>query len=106
ILREMLTYAGVEPDRVREEAQGELDKARQELARFIQRLDLHGVSYSARIIEGTGAAAIAGLVERSSPDLLIIGTRGLTGGKRILFGSVARELMRTLEIDVLAVPNT
>src|SRR5690606_20608473 len=65
ITREVLTYAGVEPERIREEAKREFDIARQDRARFIQRLDFGDLRYSARIIEGTGAEAIAGLVERS-----------------------------------------
>jgi len=37
-------------------------------------------------------------------DLVVIGTRGLTGLKRILLGSVTDEVLRGIECDVLAVP--
>ena len=56
------------------------------------------------IIEGVGADAIAGFVQQAKPDLLVIGTRGLSGIKRLFLGSVAQDLMGSVEIDVLAVP--
>ncbi|WP_370870516.1 universal stress protein [Pseudotabrizicola sp.] len=62
------------------------------------------MSYNARIVEGLGAGALADIVERAKPDLLVIGTRRLAGVKRLLLGSVAQELMSSLEIDILAVP--
>jgi hypothetical protein len=37
-------------------------------------------------------------------DLVVVGTRGLTGLKRILLGSVTDEVLRGIECDVLAVP--
>jgi len=104
ITRQMMTHAGIPAERVHEEAEREFQSTRRELGRFIQRLDLGDLSYSARIIEGVGADAIAGLVEQAKPDLLVIGTRGLSGVKRLFLGSVAQELMGSLEIDILAVP--
>lgn len=104
ITRQMMTHAGIPAERVHQEAEREFQSTRRELGKFIQGLDLGDLSYSARIIEGVGADAIAGLVEQAKPDLLVIGTRGLSGLKRLFLGSVAQELMGSLEIDVLAVP--
>lgn len=104
ITRQMMTYAGIPAERVHEEAEREFQSTRRELGRFIQGLDLGEMNYNARIIEGVGADAIAGLVEQAKPDLLVIGTRGLSGVRRLLLGSVAQELMGSVEIDVLAVP--
>ena len=39
-----------------------------------------------------------------TPDPLAIGTRGLSGIRRLFLGSVAQKLMGSVEIDVLAVP--
>jgi len=104
ITRQMMTHAGIPVERVHEEAEREFQSTRRDLGRFIQGLDLGDLNYNARIIEGVGADAIAGLVEQAKPDLLVIGTRGLSGVRRLFLGSVAQELMGSLEIDILAVP--
>jgi nucleotide-binding universal stress UspA family protein len=44
------------------------------------------------------------VVERSRPHLLVIGTRGHTGFKRLLLGSVAERALNEIECDILAVP--
>lgn len=104
ITRQMMTHAGIPTERVHAEAEKEFQSTRREIGRFIQSLDLGDLSYNARIIEGVGADAIAGLVEQAKPDLLVIGTRGLSGVKRLFLGSVAQELMGSVDVDVLAVP--
>lgn len=103
-VRPMMIYAGVAQDRVSEEANREFENTRRDVALFIQDLGLSDLSHKVRIVEGLGAGALAGIVEQSRPDLLVIGTRGLSGLKRLFLGSVAQELMCSLEIDILAVP--
>jgi universal stress protein E len=104
IMRHMLAHAGVAPDKVQLEAEREFQSTRKDLAQFMQGLGFADMAYHARIIEGVGADAIAGLVERDKPDLLVIGTRGLSGVRRMFLGSVAQDLMSSLTIDILAVP--
>lgn len=104
ITRQMMTHSGVPAEQVHREAEREFQATRRELGDFVQGLGLGDLDYKARIIEGVGADAIEGLVEQAKPDLLVIGTRGLSGVKRLFLGSVAQELMSSLEIDILAVP--
>ncbi len=104
VTRQMMIHAGVGENRVRAEAEREFQAIRREVSGFIQGLGLGDLDYAARIVEGTGATAIAGVVEQAKPDLLVIGTRGLSGVKRLFLGSVAQELMSSVEIDILAVP--
>ncbi len=99
----MITHAGVPVERVQQEVKREFQSRCRGCGRFIRGLDLGDMSYNARIIEGVGADAITGLVEHSKPDLLVIGTRGLSGVRRLFLGSVAQELMGSVEIDLLAV---
>lgn len=104
ITRQLMAYAGVPAERIHEEAEREFQTTCADLGRFIQSLDLGDLRYHARIIEGIGADAIAGLVGQARPDLLVIGARGLSGVKRLFLGSVAQDLMGSLEIDLLVVP--
>lgn len=104
VTRQMMTYAGISAERVHQEAEREFQSARRDLGQFLESLELGELDFSARIIEGVGADAIAGFIEQTKPDLLVIGTRGLSGAKRLFLGSVAQELMGTLEMDILAVP--
>ena len=104
VTRYMMTHAGIPVERIHEEAGREFQSTRRELGSFVQGLGLGDLNCNARIIEGVGADAIAGLAEQAKPDLLVIGTRGLSGIRRMFLGSVAQELMGSVEIDVLAVP--
>jgi len=104
ITRQMMTHAGIPTELVHMEAEREFQATRIELGQFIKGLDFADARYSARLIEGVGADAISGLVEQARPDLLVIGTRGLSGVKRLFLGSVAQDLMASVEIDILAVP--
>lgn len=95
-----------EEERTRDAHLRQFQSTRRELGRFIQGVDLGDLDCSARIIiiDDADADGIAGLVEQAKSDLLVIGTRGLSGSERLFLGSVAQELMGSLEIDVLSVP--
>lgn len=55
-------------------------------------------------IEGSAAATIQDYAHRTGSDLVVIGTRGRSGLDRLLLGSVAEEVLRRSDLDVLAVP--
>ncbi|MDH4652544.1 MULTISPECIES: universal stress protein [unclassified Pseudomonas] len=74
------------------------------LDEFLRREEL-GAHVDQRLIEeGQPMTALRRVLERDSIDLLVMGTRGLTGMKRILIGSVADAAIRELACDILAVP--
>jgi nucleotide-binding universal stress UspA family protein len=56
------------------------------------------------IEEGLPMTALRRVLEQEPVDLLVMGTRGLTGVKRMLIGSVADAAMRELDCDILTVP--
>lgn len=104
IVGPMMTYAGITSDRVSVEAEREFQTARRDVARFVHDLGIGDPPCHARLLEGLGASAITGFVAQARPHLLVIGTRGLSGTKRLLLGSIAQELMGSLSVDILAVP--
>lgn len=99
-----MTHAGTPAEGVRKEAGRTFQATRRELGQVIEGLGLGDLSDSARITEGVGADAIEGLVEQARPDLLVLGTPGLSGVKRLFPGSDAQQLTGSLDIDVPAEP--
>jgi nucleotide-binding universal stress UspA family protein len=61
--------------------------------------------YQLSIVEMRPAAAILRAVDALTPDLVVLGTRGHGRFRRALLGSVATEVLRTLQCDVLLVPE-
>ena len=62
-----------------------------------------GVRAEGKISAGYPASAIAELAEKAGTDLIVIGTRGLTGLKHVLLGSVAERTIRIAPCPVLTV---
>lgn len=56
-----------------------------------------------QIVEGVPAAAILAVAEELQADLIVLGTRGRTGLKRVLLGSVAEAVARHAAASVLVV---
>lgn len=92
--------AGRAQDYLREEA----DHARKALAGFLARLP--GVASELLVKPGATSPArvILETAREISADLLILATHGRTGASRLLLGSVADEVLRAADRDVLAVP--
>lgn len=47
---------------------------------------------------------IKSAVRRFTPEVLIVGTHGRTGLAKAVLGSVSEEALRSLDVDILAVP--
>jgi len=100
----MMIYANVERERIEEYVAHEASETRRKLADFVETLQLDGLRYDIRLAEGPTFRTIKEFVDNDQPDLLVIGTRGLSGVKRILLGSVADAVLRGIDCDILAVP--
>jgi nucleotide-binding universal stress UspA family protein len=100
----MMIYANVEREKIEEHAAHEATETRRRLADFVDKLKLDDLRYDLRLVEGPTFRTIKEFVDQEQPDLLVIGTRGLTGVKRILLGSVADAILRGIECDIIAVP--
>jgi len=97
-------YAGLSQDTIDDYVADERLRAIKELTAFLEenRVEDHGQSL--HIDEGTPSEVISKAVEQSKPDVLIIGTHGRTGIAKALLGSVTEKVLRSLEVDILAVP--
>ncbi|MND30969.1 Universal stress protein [compost metagenome] len=74
------------------------------LDEFLLREELDAFVDQRLVEEGQPMTALRRVVERDAIDLLVMGTRGLTGMKRLLIGSVADAALRELDCDILTVP--
>ena len=101
----MMIYANVEREKIEEHVAHEATETRRRLVDFVDKLKLDDLRYDLRLVEGPTFRTIKEFVDQEQPDLLVIGTRGLTGVKRILLGSVADAILRGIECDIIAVPD-
>ena len=86
------------------------EDTRRELARFVSR-QLHGnpikttdVQYEVAV--GKPAKQILQLAHEQSCDLIVMSTHGLTGMRKLFFGSTTERVLRETTIPVLATPPT
>jgi nucleotide-binding universal stress UspA family protein len=73
------------------------------LERIRQRLGRKGLQAETVLADGHPADEILNVAERQHADLIVVGSRGLTGLQRILFGSVSRKVARHAPCSVLVV---
>lgn len=86
----------IEP--VRQEATRRLEQAREKVA-------ARGLAVKAHLTESPAASAIVRVAEEIDADLIVMGTRGNTGLKHLLLGSVAERTLRTAPCSVLTVKS-
>jgi universal stress protein E len=104
LARDVMHYSSVDTRIVHEHVSEESLRAREDLARFCQDVDIPPGEVDLRVGDGEPERVVTDVIAATDSDLLVIGTRGASGLKRILMGSVAERLLRAVEIDILAVP--
>jgi universal stress protein E len=82
----------------------ERQNAMDEFATFLVSNDLGGGGWPLRVEEGGTMEVISRTVAEMRPDLLVMGTHGRSGLLKALIGSVTEEALRSLNVDILAVP--
>jgi nucleotide-binding universal stress UspA family protein len=88
--------------------QDQLEAAREEMKRYLIgcRTNLRDESLRVRthVIEGQAVAhLICDYVRAEGIDLIVMSSRGHTGLSRLIFGSVAREIMECTDVPVLLI---
>ena len=63
-----------------------------------------GVECFTAIVEGSPAVEIVSRSRKINADLIVIGTHGRTGIRRVIFGRVAEEVLRRTSLPILMVP--
>jgi universal stress protein E len=96
--------AGAHPTAINEYVRSENESAVGELTEFLVSSDLGSKRWSLRAEEGPPMHVIDRAVSRTHPDLLVMGTHNRSGWSRALIGSVTGEALRSLKVDILAVP--
>lgn len=75
-----------------------------ELAAFLVRHSIDIGGLRRRLTKGEPYEVIERLVAEEEPDLIVVGTHGRSAVVKILIGSVAEQILRRLDVDILAVP--
>lgn len=99
-----MSMAGLGQAAIDEYVSSERREVTMELTAFLLENDLGGSGASLRVEEGGAFEVISAGIDRMRPDLLVIGTHGRSGLMKVLLGSVTEEALRSLSVDILAVP--
>lgn len=100
----MMYYANVDQKRIEEHVAISASEARAALGGFLRDNGFADMADVLFVEKGGPYEAIEIGVSKFRPDLLVIGTRGHSGVKRILLGSTADQVLRQIDTDILAVP--
>jgi universal stress protein A len=73
------------------------------LAKDVKKLGDAGITVHSHLADTPAASAVAQIAESVGADLIIMGTRGHTGLKHIVLGSVAERTLRIAPCSVLTV---
>jgi len=79
------------------------EHAERKTAELKKKVEAQGLRCTTEIVEDVPGFAIAAAAKRANADLIVMGSRGLTGVKHALLGSVAERTVRTAACPVLTV---
>lgn len=94
-------YTAAAPALAREYFELARDEAERKLAHLYDRGQLAGILWDVTIREGEIAREIAAAITERHVDLVVLGTHGRSGFRKLLLGSVAEEVFRTATCPVL-----
>jgi nucleotide-binding universal stress UspA family protein len=89
-------------------AEALMNQTQDELQKLLRRINSTGQllreAPGIAVLTGEPAEEILKQTVESSADLVVMGTQGLEGGKRMVFGSTTERVLRESNVPVLAVP--
>lgn len=99
-----LFVADAAPERIGEYVSEERLRANAKLIAFLEAHGFDDRRWTRNVEEGGPLEVISRIVDEKKSDLLVVRTHGRSGLAKILLGSVTEQLLRSLEVDILAVP--
>lgn len=99
-----MSNAGIGKDELARYVATERLQVGRELVAFLEANDFGVDNWSLSIREGGPVEAIMEAINEVAPDLLVIGTHGRSGVLKVLLGSVTESVLRSVDVDVFAVP--
>jgi nucleotide-binding universal stress UspA family protein len=102
--RGKLFVGGADQESINNYVADERRQATDELTAFLAANDLQRARWSVRVEEAAPMEIISRAVSEMRPDLLVMGTHGRSALMKVLIGSVTEEALRSLNVDILAVP--
>ncbi len=100
----MMLQSSTTSQALRDYIEGRRAKAAQALARFLKRRNIDVQTRVVELVETSPAKLIEKCARQLEADLIVVGTTGRTGLRRLLIGSVAEEILAGSDTDVLAAP--
>lgn len=77
-----------------------------QIEEWVDKVKAAGIAVEMVVTPDAASDAIAATAEEIGADLIVLGSRGLTGLKHVLLGSVAERVVRTAPCPVLTVKQT
>jgi universal stress protein E len=99
-----MSYVGSDQASIETYVASERQHVMDELAAFLVENHFSPENWSLLVEEGGAMEIISRAVSAKHADLLVMGTHGRSGLLKALIGSVTQEALRSLNVDILAVP--
>ena len=81
-----------------------MESAEKRLAALKEKLEKEGVpEVETALLEGDAVDGVVGYVQQQQPDLIVVGSRGLSAAGRFLLGSVSDGILHHVHCSVLVV---
>ena len=100
----MMSRSSMTMDQMKHYIAEEEERAAGEVAEFLGKVELRPAHTIVRLIELSAPETVRDCAREQKADLVAIGTHGRTGVAKFFLGSVAEEILRRSEVDVLVVP--
>lgn len=100
----LMTRSLVTDEATRDYLSAEESQAAGKLASFLSGLQFHPARQIVKLNERSAAHGIRAAAQEIAADLIVVATHGRTGVSKLLLGSVAEDILRIADHDILAVP--